>query len=144
MSIWKPTQAQCDLIKRAAVLESSPGAKPGQITLDPGIRYNTAHQDIPRSINIARVSSHSDWHDTDLFDYSDWARFRKGVKLCEQGTLIVDFYIHARTDAIAEKLDYLLGNIVVFYANGEMTAIRSIGSTGKDYLPGLLASQGDR
>ncbi|AXH59610.1 hypothetical protein [Pseudomonas amygdali] len=142
MAIWKPTQAQCDLIKQAAVLESCPKGTLGQIKLDPGARYNTSHPDTPVSFNIAQVSSLPDWSDTDLYDRADWKTFRKGVELSQQGTAIIDFYIHARTDAIATKLDYLLGNIVVFYADGKLFAIRSIGHRGHDYLPALLASKG--
>ncbi|MBD8089097.1 hypothetical protein IFT48_03815 [Pseudomonas fluorescens] len=142
MSIWKPTQAQCDLIKQAAVLESCPNAMLGQIKLEPGIRYNTSSQTAPECFNIARVSTLPDWADTDLVDRIDWKVFRKGVPLTEEGVAIVDFYIHSRTDAIADKLDYLLGNIVVFYSEGELTAIRSIGATGNNHLPQLLAKLG--
>lgn len=142
MAIWKPTQAQCDLIKQAAVLESSPKGTLGQIKLDPGVRHNTVNPDTPLSFNIAQVSSLPDWSDTDLFDRVDWQTFRKGVELSQEGTAIIDFYIHARTDAIAAKLDYLLGNIIVFYADGKLAAIRGVGHCGHDYLPALLASKG--
>lgn len=142
MTIWKPTQAECDLIKQAAVLESLPRATPGQIKLEPGIRYNLSSKTAPECFNIARVSDLPDWGDTDLVDRIDWKHFRNGVPLSEAGVAIVDFYIQSRTDAIAEKLDYLLGNVVVFYAEGKLTAIRGVGSTGHDYLPKLLAQQG--
>lgn len=141
MAIWKPTQAQCDLIKQAAVLESSPKGTLGQIKLEPGVRHNTVHPDTPLSFNIAQVSSLPDWSDTDLYDRADWQQFRKGVELSQEGTAIIDFYIHARTDAIAEKLEYLLGNIVVFFKDGDLCAIRGIGSIGHDYLPRLLENQ---
>lgn len=141
MEIWKPTQAQCDLIKRAAVLEPSPRAALGQIKLSPGVRLNRVDDARPLHMNIARVSSLHDWHDTDVHDRDSWASFRKGVELCPEGSAIIDFYIHARTQSIADKLEYLLGNVVVFYKAGELTAIRSIGHRGQDYLPRLLENQ---
>lgn len=140
MARWKPTPAQCALIKCAAVLESTPRASLGQIKLCPGLRYNTHDTTLPSHINIAKLSKQPLWEDTDLADRLSWDAFRNGVELCEDGTAIVDFYIHARTEAMAAKLDYLLGNVVVFYRDSALSAIRGIGRQGHDYLPGLLAA----
>lgn len=137
-SIWKPTQAECELIKRAAALESSPRATVAQLRLEPGIRYNVDDESIESSFNIALVTSHEHWDDTDLEQAWYWSDFRKGVPLTEDGRAVVDFYIRPRTDALAHKLDGLLGNVVAYYADGKLAAIRGTHSRGEDYLPKLL------
>lgn len=139
MKTWKPTQAECDLIKRAAALESQPRVSVSQLRLEPGIRYNTEDVTRDSSINIALVSDLEDWGDTDLEQVWYWSDFRKGVQLTDDGRAVVDFYIRPRTEAIADKhdLDHLLGNVVAYYADGKLVAIRGIGHRGDDYLPQL-------
>lgn len=136
--IWKPTQAECDLIKRAASLESNPGASVAQLRLEPLSRYNKVDESRPVSFNIALVSCLSDWQDTDLSDCDRWIDFRKGVELTADGRAVVDFVIRPRTENLARKLDDLLGNVIVYYANGQLMAVKGCHSTGHDYLPKLL------
>lgn len=140
-NVWKPTQEECDLIRKAASLESSPSATLSQITLDAGYRQSldSDSEDSPVSFNIARVTKRDDdtWADTGLCDFASWAHFRKGVELTEDGRAIVDFYIRPRTSALEPKLGGLLGNIVVYYARGRLVAIRGVDSHGRDYLSHL-------
>lgn len=139
--IWKPTQAECDLIKRAASLESEPKVSVGALRLEPGIRYNLNEGPYLQTINIAALSSGKAMEETDLADFGTWAEFRAGVKLTEDGRAIVDFYIVPRSEAMAQRTgERLLGNVVVFYEGGQITQIRGMGTTGPDYLPRLAAT----
>lgn len=135
--VWKPTQQECNWIKKAASLESQPRVTVGQLRLEPGIRYNVENDEIDSSFNIALVSDHEDWDDTDLEQTWYWDDFRKGVPLTEDGRAIVDMYIRPKTEAIADanQLDHLLGNVVVFYADGEIKSINGCHRLGDDYLP---------
>lgn len=135
-AFWKPTKFECELIKRAAVLESQPAVK--SVKLEPGIRHNCVpgNEEKPQSINIARVTAMSfgSWEDTDLSDYSTWMSFKSGVQLTDDGKAIVDFYIYS-----PRGVDHLglLGNLVVCYENGELTSVRGGHSNGQEYLPKL-------
>ena len=115
--IWKPTQAQCDLIKRAAAKEGNVPLK--AVLLEPGLRWNTDDGSKPQSINIALVSDEAEWGDTDLADMGYWEAFRKGVELTEDGRAIVDFYIRKRGDEWAE----LYGNVTAYYEGGHIVRI---------------------
>jgi hypothetical protein len=133
--IWKPTKVECELIKKAAVMESSPHSS--RVTLEPGIRYNRepGNDSKPESINIALVTAMTDgsWDDTDLSEHTTWMDFKRGVELTADGKAIVDFYIYNR--------DGLLGNVIANYEDGKLASIRGCHSTGADYLPRLTAGQ---
>lgn len=122
-AIWKPTQAQCDLIRRAAAREVDRTSR-FSLTLRPGLRYNTERNVSPASMNIALISNEPDWDDTDLFDFSDWATFRKGVPLTEDGRAIVDFYVRDRNEG------ELLSNISLDYAGGKIVRIYGYSGLG--------------
>jgi hypothetical protein len=124
---WKPSQAQCRIIKAAAAVES--GVKADQIRLEPGMRLNRQNHEIDSCINIARVTRNTDgsWEDTDLDDRVGWRTFKSGVPLTEDGRAIVDFYIHRYGYAN----DELLGNIVVHFENGELSKIGGYGSNSE-------------
>lgn len=120
--VWKPSQAQCKVIKAAAAMES--GIKADQIKLQPGVRLNMRDHDVESCINIARVTRSTDgtWEDTDLDDRVEWRTFKKGVPLTDDGRAIVDFYIHRY--GIRDDLE---GNVVVFFENGQLSRIRGYG-----------------
>lgn len=121
--IWKPTAAECQRIKEAAAKESVPSLTVGAVLLEPGTRYNTTPgHEAPNydGLNIALLSDDPGFEDTDLNDYGDWADFRKGVRLTDDGRAIVDFYIRRRFDDSGE----LHGNITVFYADGAIQRIK--------------------
>lgn len=120
METWKPTQAQVDLIKRAAAMESQPHVQLSAVILEPGWRCNTEEPTRPSSMNVALVSDQPDWNDTDLADYGEWASFRKGVELTHDGRAIVDFYIRRRGDQDRE----LCGNVSVYYQGGRIVRIQ--------------------
>jgi hypothetical protein len=119
---WKPSEAQCKIIKAAAARESE--IKPDQIKLEPGMRLNREDEAVESSINIARVTKNTDgsWEDTDLDDRLSWSTFRKGVPLTEDGRAVVDFYIHRYG-----LNDELYGNIIVFFENGQLSRIKGYG-----------------
>lgn len=119
---WKPTPRECELIKKAAAREGR--ASVNSVLLEPGIRCNTVDDSKNADVlggeyNIALVSDDPEWNDTDLVDYGEWAGFRKGVTLTEDGRAIVDFYIRKRGDEWAE----LLGNVSVYYSGGKIERI---------------------
>ncbi len=115
MSIWKPTTAECEIIKAAAGAEA--GLSPRSLVLEPGWRCNTEREG-PSSLNIALVTNDPDWNDTDLGDYGRWVEFRKGIELTADGRAIVDFYIYRRG-----RYEQLEGNVTVYYEAGRITRI---------------------
>ena len=120
--LWRPSKAQCKVIKFAAAREVD--IKVNQIKLCPGVRLNLKDESVESSINIARVTrqTNGEWGDTDLEDRIDWTTFKKGVPLTDDGRAIVDFYIHRYgVDANLE------GNVVVFFENGQLSRIRGCG-----------------
>jgi hypothetical protein len=123
LNIWKPSEAQCKVIKAAAALEA--GIKVDQIKLEPGMRLNRQDDSVESSINIALVTKETDgsWGDTDLDDRVEWRTFRKGVPLTDDGRAIVDFYIHRYG-----LNDELHGNIIVHFENGQLSRISGYGS----------------
>ena len=113
----KPTAADCQIIRKCA--QRSSGHK--RIKLEPGIRHNTEKDGIARSINIARVSDHPDWNDTDLWSTTDWQEFRKGVDLTDDGRGIFDFYVYS--------LGYhgeLETNVVAYYEAGKLVKVTGV------------------
>lgn len=108
-AIWKPTQAECDLIRSAARRAAS-----GMTKLEPAIRCGDSVED---SMNIARVTHNEDWEGSELADFGTWALFRKGVPLTEDGRAVVDFYVQGRHE--------LLTNVVAYYQGGELVEVRN-------------------
>lgn len=132
-AIWKPTKAECEIIKRAAIQQAE--VKVSAVMLQPGIRYNMvagSHEN-PHSMNIALVTALTDgtWEDTDLADHGEWMDFKRGVQLTDDGKAIVDFYIYSR-----RGVDHLglLGNIVILYEGGKLVSVRGGHSNGCEYL----------
>lgn len=116
-TIWKPTQAQCDLIRRAAAREAGATSR-FSLKLEPGRRWNIDTKTGPIEMNIALISDHPNWDDTDLYDLGSWKDFRAGVPLTEDGRAIVDFYISPRV----EGRD-LHGNVTVYFEGGKIARI---------------------
>lgn len=113
-NIWKPTQAECDLIRAAAARAA--GTK--GIKLEPGLRIGDADREL-ESMNIARVSDLADWEDTELSDFGTWLGFRKGVPLTDDGRAVVDFYVHDREE--------LNTNVIAYYQGGQLVEVRAVG-----------------
>lgn len=92
MSItYRPTSEDKRIIRDCA--KRSAGKK--RVEINPGIRHNT-EVDRGQHMNIAMVSDHPDWDDTDLWcNASKWSDFVKGVELTEDGRGIVDFYVYS-------------------------------------------------
>lgn len=123
---FKITQADADILKMAAAIESCPGIPISAIILEPGWRHNTEDRSKPSSMNMALVSDDPEWNDTDLDEYGTWREFRKGVDLTEDGRGIFDFYIRRRGDQYHE----LHGNVVLHVANGVMVKVTGYGQGG--------------
>lgn len=119
-SIWKPTPAQCALIRSTAAHEAR--AEQARITLDVGVRCSDVAGTEP-SMNLRLLGTDGSFEGTDLFDYADWSAFKAGVPLDKDGRAIVDFYIMQRRTA-RNRQPELLGNVVVHYEAGRISRIR--------------------
>jgi len=117
--IWKPTPAQCNLIRAYARL----AADAGLVRLEVGKRCNTEKVDVEENINIRLVSDDPHWNDTDLFDFVDWKFFRRfGVDLTDDGKALIDIYV-STVGHYAE----LRTNIQVYYENGRIVRMSQTG-----------------
>lgn len=117
--IYKPTQAEADIIKRCAAREAE--LRVTQVRLEPGIRCGESGAQ--PSMNIALVSNDPDWNDTDLFDHGRWADFRAGVPLTDDGRGIFDFYLYSR-----DPDSDLLGNVSAYVENGRLVRVHGYGN----------------
>lgn len=126
--IWKPTPAECKLIKQAASRESEPRLTTTQVKLCPNNRVSLVDGDF--NINAALVSKQLDpFADTDLFDTHAWPSFRSGVTLTDDGRAVVDFSIrHISGDRFEDNAG-LYGHVTVYYEDGKVTSIRGTGRT---------------
>jgi hypothetical protein len=112
---YRPTKEDKQIIRRCA--ERSAGY--GRVELCPGTRYNT-EQDRGEHMNIAMVSSHPDWDDTDLASNAwTWNDFTKGVELTEDGRGIFDFYVYGPLNYDKE----LQTNVVAYYEGGKLVRV---------------------
>lgn len=117
MSItYRPTSEDKSIIRDCA--KRSAGKK--RVEMNPGLRYNIdGKYPNVRSLNIAMVSDHPDWNDTDLWDNTyKWSDFTKGVELTEDGRGIFDFYVYS--------LGYhgeLETNIVAYVEGGKLVRV---------------------
>lgn len=103
--IWKPTATELRAIRTYCA--ETECKRPGAITLEIGVRYNTEDASRPVSANIRRVTDLPEWCDTDLHDHQSWADFKRfGVDLDRKGRALVDLYIRDRSG--------LLGNAQVY------------------------------
>lgn len=120
---WKPTPAECKLIRDAGRREA--GA--ARFLMEVGLRFNcdTPERESGYAMNLARVSDDPDWADTDLAGFEPWAAFRKGVLLTDDGRAIVDFYVS--TPATRWEDSELRGNVTVTYAAGRIERIQGVG-----------------
>lgn len=139
-AIWKPTQAECDLLKKAAAKETGYPMKHLRFTA--GKRYNTDHDGMPEDMNwllVSKLVGEELGQDTDLADDLDWETFRKGVNLSQEGSAVVDLYIRPINEATADKhhYDHLMGNIVVTYEGGKITRISGVRYLGHNWLEEL-------
>lgn len=111
---FKPTPAQCSIIRKCA--QRSSGHK--GVKLEPGIRHNTEKDGVPHSINIAEVSDHPDWNDTDLWSTTDWKVFRERATLTDDGRGIFDFYVYS-----LGHHGELETNVVAYYEGGTLIRV---------------------
>lgn len=63
------------------------------VRVEAGIRCALTLEVDP-SINIFLVDHTQDWEDSDLFDFMDWATFKKGIPAAEGNRAMVDFYCY--------------------------------------------------
>lgn len=115
-SVWKPSAEECKKIRDYAKREVR-----GLTRMEGGSRDNTRDHSVETSLNIARVAKTADWEDTDLNDFVDWATFRKGVELTDDGRAIIDFYCYSR--------DGLETNISVYYKDGAIFKLARTGAS---------------
>lgn len=143
--VWKPTRREIALIKIVAGWSAEMGANESQIRLEPGYRVNCDVEDAPIDINEWVVDP-TRKAETDLHDCGDWSTFTKGVTLDETGAAEVDFYIRPKTDAIedANQFNHLLGNVVVRYENGQISAIFETGPNPKNERLAVALKELDR
>jgi hypothetical protein len=139
-AIWKPTQAECDLLKKAAAKETGHPLKHLRLTM--GVRYNTDQPDL-EGVNwlmVSKLVGDAMGDDTDLVSDTDWETFRKGVLLTEDGKAVVDFYIRPINEATADKhhYDHLMGNVVAHYEDGKLTHIAGNTKFGHNWLEELM------
>lgn len=125
MNAWHPTHEEIDLIKKCAVLESSPGLSLSQIELDVGLNGNIDDEGVEHSINMALVSLNDEYSDLELKDTVSFSVFENGVELNDDDYAVVDFYIRGSNPDAG-----LHGNIVVIYAVGRIDTV--IGGTNPD------------
>lgn len=121
--IFKPKQAECDIIKVCARIEAGMSG----VTLEVGERYNLNRGHAESQINIALISSHEHWDDTDLNQTMPWKWFRKGFELAKGGRAICDFYIY---NASRDELEVeLQSNVVAYWEGGKLVRVRGVGDT---------------
>lgn len=124
--VWVPTDAECEVILKAAVIEACPSVPKRQLNLEPGVRFNLDDDSIEPHMNWHLVSELENGDDTDLADHATWAEFRAGVQLSELGTALVDFYIsHESKDQKLQGYG-LLGNVTVYYEEGRIWKIQGV------------------
>jgi hypothetical protein len=122
-NVWKPSTKECQQIREAARKEV--GLK--RVTVEVGERVNIKVQGVENNINIARVTRLADlddWSDTDLWSPVEWSEFTKGVELSDDGRAIIDFYV--REPNTKDDIGELLSNIVVYFADGKIQAIKGV------------------
>lgn len=122
---YVPNKQDIQRIKEAAAREAVPRLSVGAVLLEPGERVGPKGS----NINVLLVTDDPDWNDTDLDDYGQWSKFRKGIELTPAGRGIVDFYIRRRGDEYAE----IHGNITVEIVDGKLARIYGYGNTS-DYF----------
>lgn len=87
------------------------------VRLEAGVRFG------PKTdawcMNIAMVTDHPTWDDTDLADFVTWRNFLKGVELTEDGRGIVDLYVSKGYGIDSE----LMTNIVAEFDRDGMTKL---------------------
>lgn len=124
--VWIPTDAECELILKAAAIEASPSVSRRLMYLEPGIRFNMDDSSIDPDMNWHLVSELENGDDTDLEVHASWDDFRAGVTLSELGTALVDFQIRHQSDS-AKLADHgLLGNVTVHYEEGRIWKIEGV------------------
>jgi hypothetical protein len=110
---YRPTSEDKRIIRDCA--QRSAGHK--RVSMRIGERHNT-DTDRPRNTNIAMVSDHPDWNDTDLWEHHDYREFTKGVELTADGRGIFDFYVYS--------LGYhgeLETNVVAYFENSKLVRV---------------------
>jgi len=94
MSKYKPTSEEKKIIRQCAQRD----AGFARVTICIGSRYNTEKEggsDTPH-LNVAFVTDHPDWDDTDLWDNAyTWRDFTRGIELTPDGRGIFDFWVYS-------------------------------------------------
>jgi hypothetical protein len=110
---YRPTSEDKQILRKCA--QRSAGYP--RVSMRIGERHNL-EREAPRSMNIALVTKHPDWDDTDLWAQHDWQMFTKGVELTDDGRGIFDFYV-SNTGHEAE----LQTNVVAYVEDGKLVRI---------------------
>lgn len=80
-------------IRQVAITEAKRWSRARRFFIEVGERFNTDDANIPMSINIAAVTKHPDWEDTDLNQTRSWDEMKKPYELVD-GRAVFDFYIY--------------------------------------------------
>ena len=119
-AVWIPSDAECEVILKAAVIEASPSVPKRLLDLEPGKRFNLDDDTIDANMNWHLVSELENGDDTDLLDHASWADFRAGVTLSDLGTALVDFYIGHKSEDPKMAGYGILGNVTVYFEEGRI------------------------
>lgn len=117
-TIWKPSPSDKDIIREFA--GDAVGYHPNSLRIEVGERYNTDKDDNFMSMNIALLTTHPYWEDTDLAGLQPWGTFAKGVPALPGGYVVCDFYIYRKSDG--ELLTNV--NCFVMPVDGELKVVR--------------------
>jgi hypothetical protein len=117
MTMYKPTPAEKKIIRECAQRE----AGFGRVEICPSTKESIVRHCEPH-MNVAMISDHPDWEDTDLFDNSySWSDFTCGVEMTPDRRAIVDFYIY-NTGYHAE----LQSNVWIYVEDGKLVRVEGI------------------
>lgn len=112
----KPTKEEARIIRECA--ERSAGY--ARVEICPGTRINIEKDNSETHMNIAMVSDHPDWDDTDLFSNAfTWSDFTRGVELTDDGRGIFDFYVYGPMGHHKE----LQTNVTAYYERGRLVRV---------------------
>jgi len=119
MAKYRPTAEDKRIIRDCA--QRSAGR--ARVEINPGKRISLT-QDRGQHFNIALVSDHPSWDDTDLYDNAfTWGDFTKGVELTADGRAIVDFYVYETTG-----WKELMTNVVIYVEGGQLVRVTGVGN----------------
>lgn len=92
----KFTRQELTTMRQVATAEAKRWSRARRFEIKIGERFNTDDTSIPVSINIAAVTKHPNWDDTDLNQTQPWSELAKPYELVD-GRAVFDFYIYENT-----------------------------------------------